>query len=50
MSGNQSKTDDLFSVNLEQTKRIHEIEKSLQYWKDKVSKSYFQSKWLFLVC
>ena len=37
MSKNQSNQLDLFSVNLEQTKRIHEMEKQLDFWKEKVS-------------
>ena len=29
---------DLFAINLEQTKRIFEMEKQLGFWKDKVCK------------
>lgn len=31
------RSEDLFSVNMEQTKRIAEMEKQLEFWKDKVS-------------
>lgn len=29
--------DDLFSINLEQIRKIQHMEKELSYWKDKVS-------------
>ena len=35
-----SKNQELFSINLEQTKRITELEKQLQFWKDKVSQLF----------
>ena len=41
-----SKNQELFSINLEQTKRITELEKQLQFWKDKVSQLF---DWYFEV-
>lgn len=37
MSLSQNNQGDLFIVNLEQTKRIYEMEKQLEFWKEKVS-------------